>query len=132
LTEINGRPILVNRVGDGKYEIFDQIAFHGGTDSTLEMRVFSEADIRQKLTSAGFTVIRFEATGSQKFGVAFTSACSLPIIASREPFSLRASGISELTGQLIAARALVKAVKDSRWVRLGRIFGLGPKIQFPF
>ena len=128
LTEINGRPVLVNRSRNGKYEVFDQLAFHGGTGSTLEMRVFSEADIRTKLTSVGFAKVRFEATGNQKFGVVFAEACSLPIIATKEPFSLRPTGITELTEQLVTARALLRDVKNSRWVRLGRVLGLGPNL----
>ena len=129
LAEMGGKPILVNRAEDGDYEVFDQLVFHGGIGSTLEMRVFCEADIRAKLKAAGFSETRFESLGSQKFGVNFAGGCSLPIIATKEPFSLRASGISELTEQLVMARALLSAAKSSRWVRLGRFLGLGPEIR---
>jgi SAM-dependent methyltransferase len=129
LAEVNGRTVLVNRLGDGNYEVFDQLVFHGGHGSTMEMRLFAEADIRAKLTAAGFTNVHFEATANQKFGVTFTGPCSLPIICTREPFSLRASGITELTEQLIAVRTLIDAVKKSRWMRLGRLLGVGPRIR---
>ena len=131
LTEINGRPILVNRSEDGKYEVFDQLVFHGGQGSTLELRVFSETDIRAWLATAGFTTVRFEATGNPRLGVVFEGPCSLPIIASREPFSLSVSGISEIAGQLAAASALLNRVRESSWLRLGRVLGLGPRIQLP-
>jgi SAM-dependent methyltransferase len=132
LVEIDGRTVLVNRSGHGKYEVFDQLTFHGGPGSTLEtrpleMRLFCEADVRAKLTAAGLSKVRFDATGSQEFGVLFSSPCSLPIVAEREPFSLGASGIRELTEQLVAVR---KGVRESRWLRLGRLLGLGPDIRF--
>jgi SAM-dependent methyltransferase len=127
--EIGGATVLVNRSGSGNYEVFDQLVFHGGEGSTLEMRVFSEADLRARLTATGLTNVRFEASGSPKFGVLFSGPCSLPIVATREPFSLGASGTSELIQQLTAARALLNAVKESRWLRLGRLFGLGPNLR---
>lgn len=128
LTEINGRTVLVNRSGNGEYEVFDHLAFHSGHGATLEMRVFSEADIRARLAAAGFASVRIEATGNRGFGVVFAGPCSLPIIATRARFSLNTSGIGELTGQLVAARALLDAVRESRWLRLGRFLGLGPRI----
>ena len=131
LAEINGRPVLVNRAGNGRYEVFDDLAFHGGRGFTLEMRVFSEADIRGRLARAGFAKVRFETAGNRNFGIVFANPCSLPIIATREAFSLGVSGIGELAEQLAAARALLKAVSESRWLQLGRLFGLGPKIPFP-
>ena len=53
IADIDGRPVLVNRSRDGGYEVFDELVFHGGQGSTLEMRVFSESDIRVRLTAAG-------------------------------------------------------------------------------
>jgi SAM-dependent methyltransferase len=129
LAEIGGNTVLVNRSASGEYEVFDQLVFHGGHGTTLELRVFSEADLRQKLAAAGLPDIRFDATGSRKFGVLFSGPCSLPIIAAREPFSLDASGVNELMEEWAAARRLLHAVAESRWLRLGRRFGLGPKIR---
>jgi SAM-dependent methyltransferase len=129
LAQIGSATVLVNRSGNGKYEIFDQLVFHGGDGSTLEMRAFCEADLRAKLTATGLANVRFEASGSRKFGVLFSGPCSLPIIATREPFSLEASATNELVQQWAAARALLNAVKESRWLRLGRLFGLGPNLR---
>jgi SAM-dependent methyltransferase len=127
LVEIDGRMVLVNRSPDGSYQVFDQLSFHGGQGSTLEMRIFSESDIRARLASVGLQV-RFDATGSREFGVHYSGPCSLPMVAAREPFALSGSGIHELTGQLVDARALLRAARESRWVRLGRRLGLGPNI----
>jgi SAM-dependent methyltransferase len=128
LAEIGGRVVLVNRSQDGNYEVIDELSFHGGSGFTLEMRVFSETDVRARLASAGLINVRFDGTGNGEFGVIYSGFCSLPIVASRQPFSLGVSGIGELAAQVVGARALLDAVRESRWVRLGQFFGLGPKI----
>jgi len=131
LAQVGGATVLVNRSASGKYEVFDQLVFHGGDGATLELRAFSEADLRNKLAAAGLTDVRVDATGSRKFGVVYSGPCSLPIIAARAPFSLDASGVNELVEEWAASRRLLRAIKDSRWLRIGRLFGLGPRIRFP-
>ena len=129
LVEIDGRSVLVSRSADGRYEVFDDLVFHGGQGATLERRVFSEADLRAGLAAAGLTSVRFEVTGSRQFGVDFSYPWSLPIIAGQAPFSLRTSGIRELVEQLVKERDLLKAVKRSRWLRVGRWLGQGPRLR---
>ncbi len=46
--------ILVNRTVHGALETFDNLVFHGGEGSTLEMRVFSERDLMANCRTAGF------------------------------------------------------------------------------
>ena len=46
--------VLVNRTVDGRLETFDNLIFHGGPGSTLEMRVFSERDLIANCRAAGF------------------------------------------------------------------------------
>jgi SAM-dependent methyltransferase len=48
------RKILVNETFKGELEIFENLIFHGGEGSTLEMRVFAETDILKMLEIAGF------------------------------------------------------------------------------
>jgi SAM-dependent methyltransferase len=126
LTEIDGRLVQVNRNEDGSYVVFDQLTFHGGEGETLEMRLFSESDLREKLAAAGLINVEFEVHGNPAFGVVYSGPCSVPIIARREPFSIGVSGIHELTAQLVKARRIIKAAKSSRWIRLGQRLGLGP------
>jgi SAM-dependent methyltransferase len=128
LADINGRTVLVNHSGNGGYEVFDDLVFHGGAGSTLEMRLFSEADLRARLATAGFANVRIEGSGSRRFGVVYDSPCSLPIVASKTGFSLGPGGIGELTEQLVEAGRLLNAVRESRWLRMGQWFGLGPRI----
>jgi SAM-dependent methyltransferase len=131
LAQVGGATVLVNRSESGKYEVFDQLVFHGGDGATLELRTFSEADLRQKLIAAGLPNIRFDAAGSRKFGVVFSGPYSLPIGAAKGPFVLESPGVNELLEEWAASRRTLQAVKDSRWVKFGRLFGLGPKIRFP-
>ena len=46
--------VLVNRTVDGCLETFDNLVFHGGPGSTLEMRVFSESGLIANFRAAGF------------------------------------------------------------------------------
>lgn len=126
LASITGKPVLVSRSADGGYEVFDDLAFHGGQGSTLEMRIFSEADVRAKLVEAGLTHVSFETMGSREFGVEFSGPSSLPVLARRGPFALGSSGITELVKQLRDSRSLLRAAGESRWMKLGRLLGVGP------
>lgn len=46
--------LLVNRRRDQTIEVFDELTWHGGEGSTLELRVFAETDLLQILADAGF------------------------------------------------------------------------------
>jgi SAM-dependent methyltransferase len=46
--------VLLNRTVEGRLETFDDLIFHGGPGSTLEMRVFSEQDLMANCRAAGF------------------------------------------------------------------------------
>src|SRR6476620_10348621 len=48
------RKILVNETSNGELEVFENLIFHGGEGSTLEMRVFAETDILKMLEMSGF------------------------------------------------------------------------------
>ncbi|HEY1219989.1 MAG: hypothetical protein ABSE42_00605 [Bryobacteraceae bacterium] len=129
LAEVDGRTVLVSRSASGEYRVFDQLTFHGGTGSTLERRIFSEESLRAGLTAAGFPIVRFDPTGNRSFGVSFASPCSLPVIAARAPFTLNASGVTELVKHSSAALAILDVLKSSRWLRLGRALGVGPDLR---
>jgi SAM-dependent methyltransferase len=126
--EVNGQTVLVSRSATGEYRVFDQLRFHGGSGATLERRIFSEESLRASLADAGFPIVRFDGAGNRGFGVVFEGPCSLPVIAARAPFALSPSGVTELVGHLSAARALLNAVRTSRWLRFGRSLGVGPNL----
>jgi hypothetical protein len=58
---------LVNRTRSGKYEFFEDLVFHGGPGTTLEMRRMSIKDVHAQLTKAGFVDVQevgtFEESG---------------------------------------------------------------------
>jgi len=51
-------PVLLNRTLDGKLETYDNLHFHGGEGSTLELRVFSEQGLLANCRAAGFQEIK--------------------------------------------------------------------------
>ena len=57
LLSFRGARILVNRDQDGKLQAYDNLVFHGGEGATLEMRLFCEDDVLQRLKFAGFSDI---------------------------------------------------------------------------
>jgi len=126
--EIDGRTVLVGRSSAGDYRVFDGLSFHGGTGSTLERRLFSDESLRSGLANAGFSSVQFDASGNRNFGVVLKSPCSLPILALRGPFALNASGVTELVEQLGACRGILRDVRKSRWLRLGKMLGAGPDL----
>lgn len=50
--------MLLNRTANGRLETFENLHFHGGAGSTLEMRVFSDKGLVANCQAAGFTEIR--------------------------------------------------------------------------
>ncbi len=50
--------LLVNRRQDQIIEVFDELTWHGGEGSTLELRIFAETDLLQILAYVGFKKIR--------------------------------------------------------------------------
>ena len=53
-----GKKILVNRDLAGRLQVYDDLVFHGGEGATLELRLFCEADVLDRLVKSGFTSIR--------------------------------------------------------------------------
>lgn len=52
--DFRGSKVLVNRDDAGRLQAYDKLVFHGGEGATLEMRLYCEADILDRLASAGF------------------------------------------------------------------------------
>lgn len=94
LATVAGRTVLVNRRRDGSVEVFEDLTFHGGEGSTLEMRVFSEASLRSCLELAGFGSVQVAATNWPEFGVEHAHAWSLPMVARKGCFMLPVSELA--------------------------------------
>ncbi|MEO5925286.1 MAG: methyltransferase domain-containing protein [Bryobacteraceae bacterium] len=81
LASPGGKTVLVNRRRDGSTEVFENLCFHGGDGSTLELRVYSEASLKSILLGAGFTDVRIASENIPEFGVDHAETWSLPIVA---------------------------------------------------
>ncbi len=81
LASLHDKTVLVNRRRDGSIEIFENLEFHGGDGSTVEMRVFTEESLRDNLLRAGFSSVRVASENVLEFGIEHAEDWSLPIVA---------------------------------------------------
>src|SRR5205823_6143537 len=140
---LGGGQVLINRRSDGGLEIRDDLIFHGGSGATLEMREFGATSLREKLSGAGFREAEFLVENLPEIGVFFDHDVSQPLIARKERFVMDGRVASEFAGawremQTGAWRERERADRlaeqmrlaaGSRWVRLGRRLGVGPKLD---
>lgn len=145
IVQVGDSQILVNRKLDGSLEIHDDLIFHGGSGATLEMREFGITALEGKLLSTGFREVFFLLENVPGIGVLFDHDVSQPLIARKEPFLLDRWAAGQLIEVWQSAneradreRSRAEALKtqigfagQSRWLRLGRRLGLGPKFHPP-
>jgi len=86
LASPGGKTVLVNRRRDGRIETFDNLVFHGGHGSTLEVRVFSEESLIEALRAAGFCEVYVVTANSPEYGIEHAETWSLPIAARKGDF----------------------------------------------
>ena len=148
-------PVLINRRRDGQLELREDLVFHGGVGATLEMRQFGLPAWRSHLLTAGFQEVDFFMDDLPDIGIVFDSDVSQPLISRKNPFSMsicargqlidvwRASEerLAEESSRAACAHAEATRERErsetltrrmdlasgSRWLRLGRRFGVGPK-----
>ena len=72
---------LCNRRRDGAVEWHENLIFHGGPGTTLEMRVFSEMALLSQLAEAGFSKIYIAKDALPEAGVQWPVPWSLPVVA---------------------------------------------------
>jgi SAM-dependent methyltransferase len=145
IVSLGKSPVLINRRRDGTLEIRDDLIFHGGPGATLEMREFGITELNAKLLAAGFLEVHLLTENLPKIGVLFDENVSQPLVARKEPFVMEKWARSQLIDEwlglwnniseerqranLLAAQ--IRLAAESRWVRLGRMFGVGPKFTLP-
>ena len=81
IVEEDGNLRLYNERSDGRTEVFDDLVFHGGPGSTLEMRLFSQAALLRHCQEAGFRDARVVAEDVPQWGIRWRHPWSLPILA---------------------------------------------------
>jgi SAM-dependent methyltransferase len=121
--------VLINRRQDGALEIREDLVFHGGSGETLEMREFGITALRTKLLAAGFKDVHLLTGDVPEIGVHFDPDVSQPLIARKEPFALDANARRELVGLWRRQADQIRLAERSRWLRLGRALGIGPKFS---
>lgn len=72
---------LRNLREDGVEEVFEDLVFHGGPGSTLEMRLFSRDSLLAELKAAGFSDVRIADEDLPEIGVLWPCHWSLPVLA---------------------------------------------------
>lgn len=80
-TDKAGATRLYNVRRDGGREVFDDLCFHGGPGSTLEMRLFAREGLQRELQQAGFSNIRFDSEFVPQYGIFWRHPWSIPTIA---------------------------------------------------
>lgn len=79
LEEKDGAFTLLNRTRAGEWQSFDDLCFHGGRGSTLELRVFSERPLLEQIAEAGFAPPVLYGEPVMEFGIRWPERLSLPM-----------------------------------------------------
>mgnify|MGYP000902038237 CR=1 FL=1 len=104
LAQLKDRTVLVNRTREGELQTFDDLVFHGGHGSTLEIRCFTEAGLREQFRNAGFSSVEVYGENYPPFGVLHSETWSLPMAARKEPFRFDLACIAEIIEDSTASR----------------------------
>lgn len=128
LVQLGGRTVLVNRTRSGELQVFDNVVFHGGRGSTVEMREFTEESLKALLARAGFSDIRIYSGDYEPFGIVRSEAWSLPIAARQGPPSLSFDATRDIVEEWrdlkLKFNAGMASLNRSLWFRVGRKLGL--------
>lgn len=81
VVELGPRPVLVNRTAQGDLQVFDDLVFHGGEGSTLEMRVVSAPDLLAALEEVGFVDVRPFSSPIPDHGIEWEGEWTWPVTA---------------------------------------------------
>ena len=65
----NSRWILQNETSDGRQQRYDQLTFHGGPGTTLEMRSFGKESLAKNFAEAGFQKVHEHNEEVEAFGI---------------------------------------------------------------
>ena len=141
IVPLGNSAVLVNRRRDGKLEVSEDLIFHGGSGATLEMREFGVTELRTRLLAAGFGEVYFFVENVPEIGILFDHDVSQPLIARKQRFFMDTAARAQIIDLWRAAEhraaqerqradllaTQIHLASQSRWLRVGRTFGLGPK-----
>jgi SAM-dependent methyltransferase len=81
IVETDGEWRLENRTADGRRQVFQDLVFHGGPGSTLEMRLFSRSSLIREFSAAGFAGVRIAEEPRLDYGIVWREPWSIPMVA---------------------------------------------------
>jgi SAM-dependent methyltransferase len=116
IIQLEDQFVLVNRRPDGVVETFTDLAFHGGPGTTLEMRLFAEKELVEKLLAAGFREVAVMRESYPEFGVQLPQPWSRPMVARRQRFAFPGMLVHELARareEAYRAAQELRAIQDS-------------------
>jgi SAM-dependent methyltransferase len=127
--QVGDRVVLINRTRQGEIQVFENPVFHRGWDGpALEMREFTERDLRAMLAAAGFQDIHIYSEDYPPFGIFHAEAWSLPFAARKGPFALSFDStrdvVLEWRDLKLKFNAEMEHLGRSLWFRVGRKLGL--------
>jgi hypothetical protein len=99
VVSVGERLALLNRTQDGEWQVFENVVFHGGDGSTVEMRLFSETNLRDSLLAGGFRQVQYKTEDYPPFGIVHEGSWGVPAVAGQEAFRLRRESIAEVMAQ---------------------------------
>jgi SAM-dependent methyltransferase len=117
VAQLGDQMVLVNRTREGQIQVFENLVFHGGLGTTLEMREFSEASLRNLFTAAGFQSLRIFGEDYAPFGIVRNENCSLPLAARKGEFSFTRENAAEMIANW-------QRLLQRKWIRLGDKLGV--------
>ena len=95
LVREGGKLELVNRTRDGIEQRFQDLVFHGGPGSTLEMRLFSMSSLIREIAKVGFVDILVHEHDRPEFGIIWKTKYSMPISMRRPEGSEDRTAVAE-------------------------------------
>jgi len=81
IQETDGHFRLKNTTRTGEVQYFDDLVFHGGPGTTLEMRLFSEWSIMNEMENAGFHDVTIYSGSDLRHGIYWPEKWSVPMAA---------------------------------------------------
>jgi SAM-dependent methyltransferase len=117
VAQLGEQMVLVNRTREGQVQVFENLIFHGGLGTTLEMREFSETGLRDLFIAAGFQSVRIFGEDYAPFGIVRNENCSLPLAARKGEFSFSRENAAEMIENW-------QRLLRRKWVRLGNKLGV--------
>ena len=110
IARVGDRTVVVRRESDGSYSVRDNLVFHGGRGSTLEMRLFSEDGLRQLIATAGFSSVKIYTEDCRDFGILNQKTWSLPLAAHTAPFALSLDNLGMWSEQWMELRNRLRRI----------------------